>query len=222
MVWVKKGYSRLFFLLTGGGLALSLVFLSLAGGIRQAASSKPVSPVGSAAPSQKVSPRKTASALTLSKQDILGKGYDRDLDPRPIRRDLNIHLNSFRELCSPELSLRQKASLLDKKIKTLEGFLVKQLGRPYLDVEIQVLLRDIHHILERGVTQGAPSLTEDDIKDRNLPEDFVKGYYVSYNLPEEEKLPVWVGKIARGLHCLYPSVERIPSSSKNRNKTKSL
>ncbi len=165
--------------------------------------------------------RKAASEKRfVSKEDILGAGYNKDLDSAPIHAGLNTHLNAIESLCHMQAPLSKKIQIMEKNLQKLRAFLIRYLREPYLSDEDNNLLGEIQDAVERKrISMGKP-LTEA-FNEIDIEFQFTMAYRLNYNLPESTSVsqyPSWAKKIHRGLSCLYPKDKRNPASRKASSK----
>ena len=143
----------------------------------------------------------------LSKADVLGEDYYKDLESEPIIREVNIHLQAIVNICETKNTLGEKVDSLNSSFQSLKDLIAGYLGESNLSTNDGLLLRGIRsNIAQDRISYGQP-ITEELVGEVDIKNQFLIAYHVHYNLPDNtpvEKFPdEWAKQIYAGLDCLY-------------------
>ena len=208
---------------TQGLLLKTLLFLAFLGFALYGLSAKnsPTGKVNPSAPSSKRKPQSQTKEHNFlfgdwafqktnvdkaSKEAFLSPNFAAPVPSETIRGDVQSHIQKITGLCGSKESLKAKALKLEQAFsglrKTSEQYLEKK-----IDVDDQILLRDIQYHFEQDRLSYFGPVTEEILSGADLRIPFGMNYRMYYNLPETAELQdfpdQWAQDVYKGLNCLY-------------------
>lgn len=143
----------------------------------------------------------------VSKIEVFGEDYDKDLDFEPTRKKVNVHLEAIAGLCKTEtMTLREKVEVLTSHIQELEAIIAHYREVPNLGTDDALFLWALGAMISWDSLSYARPITAKFVKEVDVRRLFVSAYRSRYNLPEDTELdefPDWAKQIYSGLECLY-------------------